>query len=229
MARSIKHYNGFYTAQNTNFMDTASTGYTVPTGKVARIGFSFSAYGGSYSAWSMGGFYAGTSASASTTNRFLVCYVPVTTSANATNKQISVHYTPNHGHYWETSDVNYNPRLHIMQGQAVERFTTRETNNWLNNNFKSFSDSGYATLLNFSNSTTTTTSMPFGTNFPHTTASWISQYGVGSNGLTGEVHAYAGETIYLYDFAGSNGQTNLNYRPFRQCAWDLFIIEEDAG
>lgn len=228
MARSIKHYNGFYDAQATTFMDVASTGYTVPTGKVARIGFSFSCYGGSYQYFSMAGFYAG-GATAASTNRFLLMYMPSATTANETNQNAHCTYWAGKGHIFSRiSDENQDPKLFIQNGVHCERETTRESNDWINNNFASWSGSNYALLQHTFSSTSTTTSQRHEL-APHVQMSSASSYVAETQGLAGEVHAFAGETIYLFDYAGSNGQTSLNYRPWRQCAWDMFIIEEDAG
>ena len=228
MARSIKHYNGFYDAQTTTFMDVASTGYTVPTGKVARIGFSFSCYGGSYSYFSMAGFYAG-GATAASTNRFLLMYAPSTTTANETNQNAQCTYWAGKGHIFNRiTDENQDAKLFIQNGVHCERATDRETNDWINNNFYSWSGSNYALLRPGVSATSTFTSQRHEL-APHTALSTAKSYVQDTQGLAGEVHAFAGETIYLFDYAGSTGTTSLNYRAWRQCAWDLFIIEEDAG
>lgn len=225
MGRNIKHYNGFYNAQSTNNMDTASTGYTVPSGKVARIGFSFSTYGGSASTYSMSGFYAGTSASGSSSNRFLVGYTPGTTTSNPSNIFGQCVYTAGNGHIFRLTQTTYDGKLFIMNGHICERDTTRTSANWISNNF---SYGTYGTLQPYENANTTWTNQ-YHEIMPVTSiTNMASGRRSDVHSRAGEVHAYAGETIYLYDFSGSSGQTNLSLRPFRKCAWDLFIIEEDA-
>lgn len=225
MARSIKHYNGFYNAQTSAYYDNASTGYTVPTGKVARIGISFSSYGGSSGSRGVGGFYAGGS-SAAATNRFLVLWYPTTTGGNQSNGNCNLFYHANTGHYWHTGKRDYNPKLWLMDGHICERSTDRTDTAWAYNNFENVSTIGthFGALRADEDQSTTTTS---GT-FPMFPAKGFDNY-PGTSTKYGEVHAFAGETIYLFDYAQGTSYNAINYRPMSMTAWNLFIIEEDAG
>lgn len=224
MARSIKQYNGFYNAQTSAYYDNASTGYTVPTGKVARIGLTWSAYGGSHTSNSVAGFYAGGS-SAATTNRFLCVFYPTTTGSSLTNTDNSLFYHANTGHYWHTGKRDYNPKLYLMDGHIAERYTTRD-DLWALYNFENAQTAGstWGALRAKESQNTTLTNATFPM-YPQRGAD--TNY-TGQINKYGEVHAFAGETIYLFDFVGSSSYTSLNYRPFRAVAWNLFIIEEDA-
>lgn len=221
MGRNIKHYNGFYNiSASTNFVNS-STGYTVPTGKVARIGFSFCAHGGSSSGDSCAGFYAGQSA-ASSSNRFLVLYYPATTSTTVQSQFTRVFYNGNSGHHWWHHQRDYNPRLFLMDGDVCERNTNRNSA-WRIYNFENANSPGtsYGTLGAKEGATTTFSNQVFPI-FPSrgTDSGYLK-----ADSKYGEMHAFAGETIYLFDFSSS---TNASYRAFNMCSWNLFIIEEDA-
>ena len=229
MARSIKHYNGFYNAQTSAYYDNASTGYTVPAGKVARIGISFSSYGGSSGSRAVGGFYAG-GASAASTNRFLVLWYPTTTGGTQSNGNCSLFYQANTGHYWHTGQRNYNPKLWLMDGHICERSTDRTSTSWAINNFENVSTVGthFGALRAVQDQSTTLTSMTFPM-APYDGGEAISTNGSVSAARYGEVHAFAGETIYIFDYAQGTSYNAISYRPMAMTAWNLFIIEEDAG
>lgn len=222
MGRNIKHYNGYYNTANTSRFHNASTGYTVPSGKVARIGFSFNAYGGSSSSYSCGGFYAGGS-SASSSNRFLVVYYPTTTGTTVQGYDTHLFYNANSGHHWHHRNRDYNPRLFLMDGDVCERYTTRD-DLWALYNFEYPNSPGtnYGTLR-AKEGVTTTFSNQIHAIFPDRG----TDTGYRLSGRTyGELHAFAGETIYLFDF--NNSTSNINYRAFKSVSWNIFIIEEDA-
>jgi len=147
MGRNIKHYNGYYKAQTSNQWDSTSTGYTVPSGKVARIGFKLASSGGAQSAPSgdskaIGGFFAGTNGAGTTstghnTNRFLLVYTPgADKDQSETNFTQNIDYNENNGHRWSltASDTNHTPRLYIGDHMR-ERYTNRSNSQYMYNNF----------------------------------------------------------------------------------------------
>lgn len=238
MARSIKIINGSYIAQTSTYFDNASTGYTVPSGKIARIGFNVSSIGGrsasSNSARaSMGGFYAGAagdSSTGATTNRLLFGYNTGTRSGESyTFGTCTVTYDPNHGHMWSVDTTNQakHPRLYIGDNMR-EKYVTRGGTDWGENNFTSAnsnaSSSRWGTFHwnSFSNATFTNQMhhfVPMGS-YTHSGVS-------NSRGQhQGPVHANAGETIYIWDHAGYEF-TTWNKHAFSKVQYSLFIIEED--
>jgi len=227
MGRAIKNYTGYYRAQTSNYYDNASTGYTVPSGKVARIGISYAAYGGSYNARSVGGFYAGGS-SASSSNRFLTAFFPTSKSGNNTASSfVNNFYHANTGHYCHMPNRDYNPKCYLMDGMVQERNTSRTSTVWFARNWTDIGNSiSYGAIAVDGVTSTTVTNMAFPM-FPYRGFDGNSAAGIAGTKY-GEVHAFAGETIYIYDFAAEQ-YTSDSYRAFRDCSWNLFIIEEDAA
>ena len=238
MARSIKLINGSYIAQLTNQFDNASTGYTVPSGKIARIGFNVSSIGGRSSSSNssraaMGGFYAGAAGSSTTgadTNRILFAYDSGARSNNNYSYGVcTVSYDPSHGHQWSINSNNESshPRLWIGDNMR-EKYTTRNNALWGENNItkatSNSTSSNWGTLYWSGNSNTTFL------NQRHHFIPHNSQTHAGTTNSRGQIqgpcHAVAGETIYIFDYAPYE-QTTWNKHAFSKVQYSLFIIEED--
>lgn len=235
MGRAIKHFYGSYTAQTTNYYDNVSTGYTVPTGKVARIGFSVSCNGGT-GPYGVAGFYAGTagsSTSGSTSNRFLLLMKGATNNGQIGGDQkILISYSPNKGHVWALNDTGRNTRVHILNGEATEKYTTRNSSIWSNYNF-SWANSNSANYWGTLGMDSNSQSWQYAWHpFPPSSVSnynnvaW-SAVG-GEHSVRGETHAFAGETVYFFDYEPDYYST-WQYRVAGKLQWGMFVIEEDAS
>lgn len=238
MGRNIKHYNGSYIAATGNNMNTQSTGYTVPSGKVARIGFNLSSVSGNSSGYGQittAGFFAGTNGAGSTstghsTNRFLMIYHPSTNGGTDTEIYMSVNYNPLQGHIWSSKGrTDYAPKL-FLGSSSREKYTTRNNQYWPEYNFIGYNSNSttenWGTLRpTYQNSTTV--SSQHHDFAPHISMSNYDQYNVGANAVAPPVHAFAGETVYIYDWSWGAVNDWAN-RAFKKMQWSMFIIEEDA-
>ena len=239
MGRNIKIYNGTYSAQTSNVFDNVSTGYTVPSGKIARIGFNVSAMGGrsgnlNSAQGPVAGFYAGTAGSSTTgsqSNRFLFVYTSGIYATGLTESTITCTYDPVKGHKWSVANQNriYTPHLYIGD-MMRERYTTRNNADWSKHNFMdgyaytSSSNWGTSQWKDHQSTTYANQYHHFG---PQQTLEQTSQYLREAQGTNGPAHATAGETIYLFDWTGQD-EADWYVHPFWKCQWSLFIIEEDA-
>lgn len=238
MARSIKIINGSYIAQTSNYWNNSSTGYTVPSGKIARIGFNVSSINGrssnsNSSNASMGGFYAGAAGDTSTganTNRILFAYNTGTRSGESyTAGTCTVTYDPNHGHMWslDSGSTAKHPRLYIGDNMR-EKYVTRGGTDWGQYNFTQGNDSSSSSYWgtmhwsNDSNATFTNQSHHF---VPHGNITQSGNFNTRGH-HQGPVHANAGETLYIWDHSGYE-YTTWSKRAFGKVQYSLFIIEED--
>jgi len=237
MGRNIKFYNGHYTAQTTNQWDATSTGYTVPAGKIARLGFDCSIKSGYQNYANVCGFYAGTNGTGSTstghnTNRMLMVYMPQGDFGGGTTSEVyaSVHFNPDHGHRWTRVDnINHTPQLYI--GDSVrERYTTRNSgNDWADFNFGyAFSTGYYGTLAIGRRYNTSARAQKYIAPPGYDGSRLTNGYDRSIHSILPTPHATAGETVYLYDWAGSTNYNNWSNRAAGHIQWSMLVIEEDA-
>ena len=247
MGRNIKHYIGTYGAQTSSYYNNQSTGYTVPSGKVARIGFNVMAGGGATTGYNsakngISGFYAGSAGSTSSgnnTNRFLLAHTHTTDGAEFQGVTMTLTYDAAKGeHKWSVPDQNgATPQLWIGDNHR-ERYTSRSNNMWYYNNFYYITNgtdgvgfTGWGnrenTTLKFQLQHFAPAYKPYANNSTQDTGSRVGGLFEGFT-KNGPVHAFAGETIYLFDYNPGAGHNSLPYRNWQKCAWSMFIIEEDA-
>ena len=247
MGRNIKHYIGTYGAQTGSYYGNQSTGYTVPSGKVARIGFNVMAAGGATTGYNsalngVSGFYAGSggsTSSGSNTNRFLLAHTHTTDGAEFQGASMTLTYDAANGsHRWSAPSYSTTtPQLWIGDNHR-ERYTSRSNNMWYYNNFYYVTNAsdgvGYTSWGARENTTIKYQSQHFAPAYAPYLNNSTQDTGSRVGGLidafttNGPVHAFAGETIYLFDFNPGAGYNNVVYRNWQKCAWSMFIIEEDA-
>jgi len=239
MGRNIKIYNGTYSAQTSNVFDNVSTGYTVPSGKIARIGFNVSAIGGrsgnlNGSQGPCSGFYAGTAGSNTTgslTNRFLLVYTTGISSSTNQEAILDLTYNPTTGHKWSISNQNMTSTPHLYIGDHMrERHVDRSSGNWTRHNFMD-GFSNHATenwgTLHWKDQSNTNYYNQYHHFSPIHKLSNLAPYVIDTQATQGPAHAVAGETIYLFDCTEQEEATWYRH-PFAKCQWSMFIIEEDA-
>jgi hypothetical protein len=247
MGRNIKHYIGTYFAPTNAWYGNQSTGYTVPSGKVARIGFNVMAVGGTPTNTStnrnnVSGFYAGSAGSTSTgsnTNRFLLAHTHTTASSNgASGIGMTLTYDAANGqHRWSAPSLaDKTPQMWIGDNHR-ERYTVRNNNEWYYNNFYYVTNNsnglGFTSWGTRENSVIKYQLQHFAPAYKvyqnNTTETTARQGGLIEGTTTnGPAHAFAGETIYVFDFNPGDGYNNAAYRNWQKAAWSMFIIEEDA-
>lgn len=239
MGRNIKSYQGSFVASTSTRYQNASTGYTVPSGKVARIGFNVQAQGGTGNsgyggARSVAGFFAGTNGAGTTsaghnTNRILLAHSHGTDSSTVQGLSMTLHYNAATGnHKWSSGAAEYiTPRMFIGDNHR-ERFTNRNSQDYFEFNFRNAGNvNGFGTTMweHGENSTFIYQNHNFA--YMSSGSNNANTRRVDANYYNGPAHAFAGETIYIWDCAPF-GWTNANYRCWMKAQWQMFVIEEDA-